>query len=47
MIKNDNNNDSNKKNLLIGCTGSIAVIRLYEIIKKFQKEFNISKVLNN
>ncbi len=44
MINNDNNN-INKKNLLIGCTGSIAVIRLYEIIKKFQKEFNISKII--
>lgn len=39
MIKND----CEKKNLLIGCTGSIAIIRLHEIIRKFEKEFNISK----
>lgn len=33
---------STKRNLLIGCSGSIAVIRLFEIIQKFINEFNIS-----
>ncbi len=35
----------NKKNLLIGCTGSIATIRLDQIIKAFKNEFNIKIIL--
>ena len=33
----------NKKNLLIGCSGSVACVKLEEIIKKLNSNFNISK----
>lgn len=34
-----------KKNLLIGCSGSVACVKLEEIIKKLNSNFNISKIL--
>lgn len=36
------NKNNLRKNLLIGCSGSIAAIRLFEIIKIFSDKFNIS-----
>jgi hypothetical protein len=34
-----------KKNLLIGCSGSVACVKLKELIEKFSPKFNISKLL--
>jgi hypothetical protein len=31
-----------KKNLLIGCSGSVASVKLVEIIEKLNPKFNIS-----
>jgi phosphopantothenoylcysteine decarboxylase len=38
-------NNSDKKNLLIGCTGSVATIRIDQIIKAFREKFNIKIIL--
>jgi hypothetical protein len=37
--------DKIKKNLLIGCTGSVAVVRIDQIIQVFKSSFNIKVVM--
>jgi phosphopantothenoylcysteine decarboxylase len=37
----------NKKNLLIGSTGSVATVRIDQIIQAFKKEFNIKIILTS
>lgn len=35
----------NKKNLLIGCSGSVAVCRLLEIVDNFKEKYNLRVIL--
>ena len=39
---NNDNDKTIKKNLLIGCSGSIACVKLIELIERLNKQYNIS-----
>ena len=42
-----NSDNRFKKNLLIGCTGSVATVRITQLVEAFKENYNLKIILTN
>lgn len=42
-----NSDNKIKKNLLIGCTGSVATVRIIQLVEAFKENYNLKIILTN